>query len=387
MLGEVGRIAGERGGEQLEHVERKPAGVHLLKDRSHRGLGGVLVQLDGRDLVALHRREDFRLEPLDHGRTSLGGVSGGGRELPEPVEQAGLIINEPERKVSAFAFLGWGRHVQLDVFAEVRACNTVARHDHHRVVASCRIRQGLRDVDIEAFPDLFSPVVLGLDDAVAGQRLIERSEPLLTVQQEQARRILSRRCGRSLDRFRLETSLIVSCLQKHHYPKRMTEQYSRQKVPDALLVPLVTTLEVGELNHAIASLVQELEQLVLRCLEPHVAPNVFARVVHATGYPRQTPDDRATRWMGRSGPRDRSGTLGRVPGPQAPGSPGGVCAESGRAGCNTSRDDLYMQRKDTASPEGGHDHGQPSLAVPVGLVLLASGIRRRSFGGGLGEFG
>ena len=47
----VAGVAGEDGREQLEHVEGQTADVYLLEDRGDGRLVGILVELDGRDLV------------------------------------------------------------------------------------------------------------------------------------------------------------------------------------------------------------------------------------------------------------------------------------------------------------------------------------------------
>src|SRR5699024_1556232 len=128
--------------------------------------------------------------------------------------------------------------------------------------------EGEPHVHVVAALDQPVAAVLGRDRSGATERLGQGREPLLTVQEQPL--WLGAGCRLyTVEQLGLEPDLVIPGLEEHEHTQRVTAQDGDQKLTDPLVIPLVTTLEVRQLDLARLGPLEVLTQLVERGLEAH----------------------------------------------------------------------------------------------------------------------
>jgi hypothetical protein len=124
----------------------------------------------------------------------------------------------------------------------------VRRHRDDGLLAIVLAADRPDDVDVVPDRQVVVPLVLGLHGLAGDQRVVERGEALLPVEQ-QVRGDRSVGNCRALQRARLELRLTAG-LQRHDDPERKISGDRREQRTDPLVIPLPRPLEVRELNVA-----------------------------------------------------------------------------------------------------------------------------------------
>ncbi len=138
-----------------------------------------------------------------------------------------VAVQKIEREVALLALLVVVGQIEHDFLVEVRTDHPIPGDRDHRLVHTILIAEGgLHMHQIPAVEEL-AATVLGRDDTVPTQRLGQRRQSLLTVEQEKL-------CGRpgceihAFEGTRLEANLTVTGLEQHHCPERMTAQHGHR---------------------------------------------------------------------------------------------------------------------------------------------------------------
>src|SRR5699024_10862937 len=124
------------------------------------------------------------------------------------------------------------------------------------------------DLDEVAATQQLAARVLRLDDTVALERLRQRRQPLLAVQEEELRRDFAVKPDTFYGTW-LEANLCIAGVEQHHDTQRMTAEDRDQKLPDPLVIPFVASLEIRQLQVPGFCPREVLVERVLRRLESH----------------------------------------------------------------------------------------------------------------------
>src|SRR6185295_4474654 len=174
-----------------------------------------------------------------------------------PFHPARVVEQESDREVPRAELVLARAQVEHDAAAEVRSHYAVGRYRDDRLHA-IRVRvEALLHVQVVHALDRLLLVRPGLDRPPAPDRLVERRQPLLAVEDELVRPPGLRQLD-ALHRPRLKSGGIPTGLHQHHHADGERLRDARHQRSDVLVVPDPRPLEVGQLDGPLMDLLEQL---------------------------------------------------------------------------------------------------------------------------------
>ena len=192
-----------------------------------------------------------------------------GDVLALPGEDLWHVERDPQREGTGSALLLDGRVVGSNLPAEVISHLEILRRRDDRLFTVTLITKRTLDVDEVPAPQLLASRVERVDRTLRLQRLVERGQALLTVEQQ----LLRRMHGGPVDarqRLGREVHVWPTGFQHHDYSDRVAEGDGGKQACNPWVVPLPFPLEVRQLHFAQANVLEQCTQVQVGAVKWHV---------------------------------------------------------------------------------------------------------------------